>query len=155
MYQSPSRGQLTLEQMVHEIVDYVSQDSSREYQLLIGTDSHTRDGTHFVTAIIVRRVGKGARYFYRHKYHERIRSLRQKIYYETTTSLEVVQSIRERIAKSFLGHLKIEIHVDVGYAGLTRDLIKEIVGMVVANGYHARIKPDASAASSAADRHTK
>lgn len=51
--------------------------------------------------------------------------------------------------------LNIEIHLDIGRNGETRDLIKEVVGMVVGNGYEAKIKPSAYAASHVADRYTK
>ena len=48
----------------------------------------------------------------------------------------------------------LEIHVDVGEHGDTREMIKEIVGMVTGNGFVAKTKPDAYAASYVADKHT-
>lgn len=155
MFVSPTRGELTLDALVSDIVEYVRTDKSAEYRLLIGTDSHTKQGTHMVTAIIIQRVGKGARYFYRHSHHLSMRSLRQKLFYETSLSLDVVFALRDKLAKSLLVGLKMEIHVDAGYVGPTRDLIREVVGMVVANGLVARIKPNSFAASAVADRFTK
>lgn len=155
MFVSPTRGQMSLEQMVTDILSYIHYDPHAEYQLVIGSDSHNGDGTHIVTAVIIRRLGKGARYFYRHTYHEIIRSLRQKLYYETAISLEVVQLLREQLEQDGVRPLNIEIHIDAGYVGPTRQLIKEIVGMVVANGLSVRVKPHSYAASSVADRHSK
>ena len=155
MFVSPTRGEMTLDALVTDIVEYVRTERSAEYRLIIGTDSHTKQGTHMVTAIIIQRVGKGARYFYRHSHHLSMRSLRQKLFYETALSLDVVFALRDKLAKNFLVGLKIEIHVDAGYVGPTRDLIREVVGMVVANGLVARVKPNSFAASSVADRYTK
>lgn len=155
MFVSPTKGRMSLSELVQDILGYINHDPQAEYQLVIGSDSHTGVGTHIVTAVIIRRMGKGARYFYRHTYHEVIRSLRQKLYYETAISIEVVQSLREQLEQSDAGQLNIEIHIDAGYVGPTRDLIKEIVGMVVANGFSAKVKPHSYAASSVADRHSK
>ncbi|OGH30159.1 MAG: hypothetical protein A3F30_00705 [Candidatus Levybacteria bacterium RIFCSPHIGHO2_12_FULL_37_12] len=48
----------------------------------------------------------------------------------------------------------LEIHIDVGEHGDTRDMIKEVVGMVTGNGYVAKTKPEAYGASYVADKHT-
>ena len=146
---------MTLDALVSDILEYVRTDKSAEYRLIIGTDSHTKQGTHMVTAIIIQRVGKGARYFYRHSHHLSMRSLRQKLFYETSLSLDVVFALRDKLARNFLVGLKMEIHVDAGYVGPTRELIREVVGMVVANGLVARVKPNSFAASAVADRYTK
>ena len=155
MFVSPTRGEMTLDALVSDILEYVRTDKSAEYRLIIGTDSHTKQGTHMVTAIIIQRVGKGARYFYRHSHHLSMRSLRQKLFYETSLSLDVVFALRDKLARNFLVGLKMEIHVDAGYVGPTRELIREVVGMVVANGLVARVKPNSFAASAVADRYTK
>jgi predicted RNase H-related nuclease YkuK (DUF458 family) len=42
----------------------------------------------------------------------------------------------------------------VGPVGKTRDMIKEVVGMVNGNGFVAKTKPDSWGASSVADKHT-
>ncbi len=60
---SPTKGRLTLEEVYHEIVEYVSRFPEDNYRLIIGTDSQLRDTTCFVTALIVHREGKGGRFF--------------------------------------------------------------------------------------------
>lgn len=82
-------------------------------------------------------------------------SLRQRIYYETFLSLEVASRLTEKLAKNGHADLDIEIHLDVGEKGETREIIKEVVGMVIGSGYHARIKPDSYGATKVADRHTR
>lgn len=155
MFISPTKGLMTLDEMVTDIVDYVRAERTADYRLIIGTDSHTKKGTHMVTAIIIQRFGKGARYFYRHSQHLCMKSLRQKLFYETSLSLDVVHALKDKLQKSLLVGLRIEIHVDAGFVGATREIIREVVGMVVANGLVARVKPDSFAASAVADRYTK
>jgi hypothetical protein len=43
----------------------------------------------------------------------------------------------------------------VGKVGETKELIREIVGMVTGSGFEARIKPDSYGASKVADKYTK
>ena len=46
------------------------------------------------------------------------------------------------------------IHADVGEKGRTKDMIREVVGMIKSNGFEAKIKPESFAASVVADRFT-
>jgi predicted RNase H-related nuclease YkuK (DUF458 family) len=48
---------------------------------------------------------------------------------------------------------ELEIHVDIGTVGATKEMIKEIVGMIKGSGFFVKIKPDSFAASSLADKH--
>ena len=152
---SPTKGVLTFEQMYQDIMGYVSQAPNEAYRLIVGSDSHTRDDTCFVTAIIIHRTGKGARYYYRRSRRRLITSLRQKIYYETSLSMGLGSKLTERLSHNGHIDLDVEIHIDVGQKGDTKDLIKEIVGMVTGSGFDAKIKPDSYGASKVADKHTK
>ncbi|MEW6183880.1 MAG: ribonuclease H-like YkuK family protein [Bacillota bacterium] len=153
---SPSKGHMSFENMMTDIVDYIRDLPTSAYKVIIGSDSQVVQGeTHFITAVIVHRLGKGARYFYRKRSHRKIKSLRQKIFFETSLSLEIGSLVTKVLHDAGLDELKMEIHIDVGNHGDTRDLIREVVGMVVGSGFKAKIKPDAYGASSVADKHTK
>jgi len=108
-----------------------------------------------VTAIIVHQVGKGGRYYYRRRVHRRIASLRQRIFYEASLSLETASFLAQKLALNGHSELDVEIHLDVGPNGQTKDLVREIVGMVVGSGFDAKIKPDSCGATKVADKHTK
>ena len=147
--------------MVAEIAGYIDEEPTSFYRIVIGTDSQAKaiDGHSeigFVTAIVVHRTGKGGRYFW-HKQALKTKKmvLREKIYQETTISLafaeKIVPKLREAISAA---KYDFEIHVDVGPLGPTRDMIKEVVGMVNGNGYKAKTKPESWGASSVADKHT-
>lgn len=154
-YISPTRGRMDFDRMFSEIIHYVQEDADAHYNLIVGTDSQFGQETCFVTAVVIHRVGKGARYYYARE-HERVgSSLRQRIFYETSRSLSLAGQLAERLAVNGYADLNVQIHLDVGESGQTRDLIREVVGMVVGSGFDARIKPNSFGASSVADRYTK
>jgi len=160
VFTSPTKGKLSLEQVIEEITHYLYAEPESQYRLVIGTDSQDRQisntkFTNFVTAIVVHRIGKGGRYFWKNGSQPQIRSLRQKIYTETSRSLEVAEQVVPKLSIQLNGsnNWELEIHIDVGQSGDTRDMIKEVVGMVIGNGYTAKTKPDSFGASSVADRH--
>lgn len=152
---SPSKGRMDFEKMMDDIINYIKGLPSSSYKIIIGSDSQVKRETSFVTAVIVHRMGKGARYYYRKKTQRRIKSLRQKIFYETSLSLEIGSMVNKFFSNSGFDELNVEIHIDVGTHGETKSLIREIVGMVTGSGFQAKIKPDAFGASSVADKHTK
>ncbi|MDW7652111.1 MAG: ribonuclease H-like YkuK family protein [Bacillota bacterium] len=156
-FTSPSRGSLTLDETYAEVTTYIDEKPKEQYKLIIGTDSqpHYQKDVCFVTAIIIHRVGKGARYFYRKQNHRYMESLRQRIYYETFLSLEVATLITAKLAENGHSRLNIEIHLDVGEVGETKELIREVVGMVIGSGFQACIKPDSYGATKVADKYTK
>lgn len=154
-YVSPTKGRLTFQQLFRDIMDYVCQDPEANYRLIIGTDSQVREETTFVTAIIIHRCGKGGRYYYSREHSHGVRSLRQRIFYETAKSLEVASKLAGRLAENGHSDLDVEIHLDVGENGPSRELIREVVGMVTGSGFEALIKPNSYGASKVADKYTK
>ena len=81
--------------------------------------------------------------------------LRDKIYTESLLSLSCAQELVPLLRKAVSpAKYDFEIHIDVGPIGPTRDMIKEVVGMVSGNGFIAKTKPEAWGASSVADKHT-
>lgn len=145
--------------MVEDIASFVDEEPSSFYRLVIGTDSQTKrlngkSEIDFVTAIIIHRTGTGARYYWRKEKVKKAPVLRDKIYTETLMSLGVAQKIVPEIRK-YVSPKKydLEIHIDVGPLGPTREMIREVVGMVNGNGYTAKTKPHAWGASSVADKH--
>lgn len=153
---SPASGPpLSLDAMFLKVVDYVREDGACRYNLIIGTDSFLNTSTLFVTAVIIHRVGRGGRYFYMKRRRKKITNLRQRMFYEATMSVELASIIKAKLDDNGLEELPLEIHLDVGDNGSTRDMVKEVVGMVTGSGYPAVTKPDSYGASKVADRHSK
>lgn len=155
LFHSPTKGPLSYDRFLKDLLAYVAEEPHAKYKLIVGTDSHTRTDLCFVTAVVVHRIGKGARFYYRRRRQQKIRSLRQKIFYETAISLSLAEKLAESLAESGAAGLNVEIHLDVGEHGETKDLIREVVGMVVGSGFQASIKPNSYGASKVADRYTK
>lgn len=163
-FQNQTDGELSLQEVIASIKKFLEEDKDATYSLIIGTDSHERSTgkkgareANLITAIVVHRKGFGGRYFWNSKKVTNIHSLRQKIYAETYLSLNFASVFVPLLAKGLNGtavQYDLEIHVDVGEHGETREMIKEIVGMVTGNGYVAKTKPESFAASYVADRHT-
>jgi len=161
LFNSPTKGKLSLRKVIEEIALFMGEDRKVDYKLVIGTDSHSRkeNGTRsvdFVTAIVIHRIGKGGRYFWRKEKRERVASLREKIYTETTLSLQMAQGLvpELKVALAGLAPYDLEIHIDIGEVGPTREMIKEVVGMVTGSGYVAKTKPESYGAYVVADKHT-
>lgn len=152
---SPTSGRLSFDDMFAVIVDYISQDPGQTYNLIIGTDSFLNSETLFVSAVIIHRVGHGGRYFYKKSPRRKMDSLRQRIFYEATMSIELASIVKGRLDDNGFKKLPVEIHLDVGDNGATREIIRELVGMVTGSGYAARTKPSSFGASKVADRHSK
>ena len=160
-------GEQTVEQIILDIKNFLEEDSNAQYSLVIGTDSHEiNDGEkvnngirsiNVVTAVVIHRKGFGGQYFWRREVVKNIHNLREKIYTETLTSLNFATFFVPLFRKQLNGkapNYNLEIHVDVGEHGETREMIKEVVGMVTGNGFVAKTKPNAYAASYVADKHT-
>ncbi|MDI3316208.1 MAG: ribonuclease H-like YkuK family protein [Bacillota bacterium] len=153
---SPTRGALDFDGVFQEIVRFLEEDPESEYTLIVGSDSQLRShDVVYVTAIVVHRRGKGGRYFYEKRVRRRSESLRQRILYEASLSLQVAGRLAEALSENGHARMNVEIHLDIGSHGDTKDLIREIVGMVTGSGFGARIKPDSFGASSVADKYTK
>lgn len=153
---SPSKGRLTLAQLVEEIQRYVGEDAEAQHKMVIGSDSQIHGSqTLLVAAIVVHRVGKGARFFYTKKTLSGVSALRQRIYAETQFSMDLLEAVKSHGLLEVLQHCPVEVHLDVGQEGETRKLIQEVVGWVSSVGYTPKIKPFAYGATNVADRFTK
>ena len=161
MFVSPTNGKRKQLELIEDIARFIEEDPESAYRLIIGSDSHMRSikGTpklRLVTAIVVHRLGFGGKYFWQGKQVEKSHTIRDKIYAETLLSLDTAEKVLPKINKRLNGNgsYELEIHIDVGRSGETRDMIKEVVGMVTGNGYTAKTKPDSYGASKVADKHT-
>ena len=160
IFHSPTIGELSASGVISEISKFVNEESEKFYRVVIGSDSQSkrvgsRAEIDFVTAVVVHREGRGARYFWKKEKQIKSPALRDKIYTETLMSLSCAQEIVPMLRKEISpAKYDFEIHIDVGPLGPTRDMIKEVVGMVQGNGFKAKTKPDSWGASSVADKHT-
>lgn len=155
-YHSPTYGKIDLDGLKKVISSFMAADKIAGYEIIVGTDSQkVKKGVYdFVSALIVHRIGYGGIYFWQRQLYEKKMSLKERIYFEATMSLETSENFVQFFKTNGIAKYNIQIHVDIGKNGETRDLITEVVGMVRSNGYEVKIKPESYGASKVADRHT-
>ena len=155
---------LEVPQVVAEVVGFMRAEPLCRYKVTIGTDSERlADGrADFVSAIVVHRVGRGGRYFWRRFELGKFHTLRDRIVREVLLSLDLGKAVLLELQKlspvegpgaQVVPQWEFEIHIDVGERGETRVMIQEVVGMVRAHNFEAIVKPGSYAASNVADRY--
>lgn len=156
LFHSPTHGQLSFSEAINKIKAYIQQEPEFLHRIIIGCDSQTKNGqknVDFVTAIVIHRVGAGGIYFWKREEKQQKYALRQRIYEEALMSLNLAQKLIEHFPNHDVEPQNVEIHVDIGAGGDTRTMITEVVGMIRANGFEVKTKPQAFGASSVADKH--
>lgn len=155
-YYSPTYGKVTLDRLKQIISHFMSSDKKAKYEIVVGTDSQKikKNAYDFISALIIHRVGWGGIYFWKRQIQDKIISLKERIYQEATMSLETSETFVNFFKTNGISKYDIQIHVDIGHNGETRDLITEVVGMVRGSGYDVKIKPDSYGASKVADKYT-
>jgi len=141
-----------------KVEDLVSKHSKKNKKIFIGSDSFIiKNKICFVTAICLLTKNLGGRYFF---YKENV-SLTRYQNLPTRITEEVRRSIE--IAEHFVTNYKIparrfELHLDVSPSGTkneTARLSEMLKGYVQGYGLACKLKPNAWASQSVADRHSK
>jgi len=113
-------------------------------------------------AVVVLRVGEGGRFFLKKiSYKNRkFYNWKMRILEEVLLSCELALFLRENLEKK-IQNLDVNpnyqfryIHADIGENGATRDMIKEVTGLIRGNGFEPKIKPESFVASTVADRYS-
>lgn len=163
MFKTAQGQVMSVPDIAKKIFEFIMSDKTNSYEITVGTDSQNFDRTKMVEVIAVHRKGRGGTYFYNIEFVRRITNLKQKINEETSRSLIVANDLLDCLEEMFLANdmvmedldVSFQIHCDIGRAGKTSVLIKEIVSWVTSQGYVCLIKPDSYAASDIADKYSK
>jgi predicted RNase H-related nuclease YkuK (DUF458 family) len=153
-------GELDIGQVADIIIKYI-QSQENEYHIYVGTDSQNHAKTKMVSVIAVHRVGHGGIFFFDVKMLPKIKTVREKLLTETQYSLEwadkLLKEFEQKEESTGFDYTLIPftLHVDAGFGGPSKDVIKEITGWLEAMGYDYEIKPDSVAAASIADKISK
>lgn len=156
MFQSPTFGEVELPGVRTHIVDFLAKEPGAAHQIVVGTDSqaHNGSGVGFVTAIVVHRAGFGGIYFWKRIINKKPYVLRQRMYEEAALSLSMAEEVVNLLRDDGVTKYDVEIHVDIGAVGPTREMTAEIMGMIRGSGFPVKMKPESFAASKVADRYT-
>jgi len=163
-FYNPTKGNLTLEEVVGEIFSYIKEKKEKFYEIIVGCDSSSGEDSSFPLAIVVLRKGEGGRFFLkkikyppekRRKFKNwKIRIL-EEVYLSCQLALTLKELLEEKSLKFSLKNFQFRyIHADIGENGETKDMIKEVVSLIKGNGFEPKIKPHSYAASVVADRYS-
>ena len=163
-FYNPSRGNLKPEQVLDEILGYMTDKPEKFYDIIVGCDSSSGEDPHFPVAVVILRVGEGGRFFlkkisYPTSSKKKFYNWKARILEEVLLSCELALFLRENFEKKIkslnndFNYQFRYIHADIGENGQTKDMIKEVVGLIRGNGFEPKIKPEAYVASTVADRY--
>jgi len=158
-FYNPTRGNISFEKAIKEMIDWMAEDPEKFYDVIVGCDSSSSEEPHFPVAVVILRKNAGGRFFLKRvKYkNKKFFNLHQRILEEVLLSCSLALKLREALKKESdkLASLKYQfkyVHADIGEGGATKDMIKEVTGLIRGNGFEPKIKPEAYVASVVADR---
>lgn len=163
-FENPTRGRIKFPEVVQEIINYILEDKSKDYSVIVGCDSSSEEDPLFPVAIVVLRKGHGGRFFLK-KIHfrggeaKKFKNWKMRILEEVMLSCKLALSLREELEKRILNFSSLPkfefryIHADIGENGATREMIKEVTGLIRGNGFEPKIKPESYVASGVADKY--
>jgi len=156
-FYNPSRGNLKMSQVIEEILNYIAEKPEKFYDIIVGCDSSSGETPDFPVAIVILRTGEGGRFFLKKIGYKnrKFYNWKMRILEEVLLSCELALFLRENFAKKIkdFDYQFRYIHADIGENGQTKDMIKEVTGLIRGNGFEPKIKPEAYVASTVADRY--
>lgn len=145
----------------HNIIDWVKPMMiAGNVEVNIGTDAQAKGKrVDFVTVVAVHNIGHGGRVFSTKSKDVKVGSLYQKLMCETLMSIEVALGIMGAFPEDDQVEMAdmIKVHVDANpnEKYKSSDHVKSLAGMVSGSGFKYILKPNAWAASHAADHVVK
>ena len=140
------------------IKDAVEKTIIREKELghklkvCIGSDSQVRGGSvEYATVIVFLREKKGGFMFIQNSRENRTMSLRERMIFEVSKSIEVAYALCDLLDKH---DVALEVHADINTDPHFESnvALKEAMGYILSMGFEFKAKPDAFASSSCADK---
>lgn len=123
-------------------------------EIHIGTDSQ-QDGkvTQFVTVIVLVTPSKGARAFYSKETVSRIKSLRERLLREVSTSVQMGLELTAVLPEGTDMTIHVDANPNVKFK--SSEYVQELAGYVAGQGFKTLLKPDSWCATHAADHVVK
>ncbi|MBI4138327.1 MAG: hypothetical protein HY482_01895 [Candidatus Wildermuthbacteria bacterium] len=158
---NPTKGSMDLKSVLSELVLYMKEKPERSYEIIVGCDSSATQEPAFPLVIVALRKQEGGRFFYTRVQYPAPRkfyNLHDRILEEVLLSCHLALWLRENFTKKIkeegvtVPYQFLHIHADIGENGATKDMIKEVTGLIRGNGFEPMIKPLSFAASKVADR---
>lgn len=163
-FYNPTKGNISVDEVMEEILGYIKEKPDRFYDVIVGCDSSSDEEPHFPVVVVVLRKGEGGRFFIRKVKYSSSKKIfsnwKLRILEEVMLSCQLALFLRENFEKKiktfseFPDYQFRYIHADIGENGQTKDMIREVIGLIRGNGFEPKIKPESFVASTVADRYT-
>jgi len=140
----------------YEIIQKIKSHHKNNGHVFVGTDSLINAGNcTFATSIVLLGADnqKGGLYFYKKEKYNEPTKFYTRILREVEKSMNIAMSITD-----VCPNINLEIHMDVSpedKSEKTSKMAKMLLGYARGSGFKCKTKPEAFAASSVADKHTK
>lgn len=160
---NPTLGSIKVNQVIDEILNYMKMRPEKFYDVIVGCDSPSSEEPHFPVVVVVLRTGEGGRFFLKkvnYSSEKKFFNWKTRILEEVFLSCELALYLKENLEKEIKKLASLPnyqfryIHADIGENGQTKDMIKEVTGLIRGNGFEPKIKPESFVASTVADRYT-
>lgn len=139
---------------VEDIASFIQDDSF--YEIYVGTDSKVKKKDRqvtYATCIVLYKRNKGGRIFIKKDKKPLAASLRERLTNEVWRSIEISLELSKILPKN----AEIVVHIDANKSQKHKsgDFHQELASMVSGQGFKFKLKPDAWAAQSVADKFSK
>jgi len=147
-------------------LEYIKEKPDMFYDIIVGCDSSSGLAPNFPVVVAVLRKGEGGRFFlkkvkYSEDFNKKFLNWRNRILQEVLLSCDLAVFLKENfinrikeIDSSQLNYQFKYIHADINEKGRTKDMVRELTGLIKGNGFEPKIKPEAYIASIVADRYS-
>lgn len=164
VFYRPNHGEFELDDVTTILNDLFDRCTDELFDLAVATDSQRKDGYFsFVNVITVHRVTQGGVFLFWRKQREsefgvarkNPNAIRDRLLLEAEQSRKLAGTIDGDVMdRSRRNHVDFAVHVDVNgdQSSIDASIARQAIGHIRGCGYPVRDKPDAYAASKAADR---
>lgn len=133
---------------IDDLAVMVREATKAGQELHVGCDSlQTGRFTQFVVVVVTHTPGKGGRVAYSREVVPRITSLRERLFKEVWSSVQIAMDLSPVAG----GPITVHIDANTNVQHASSAYYQELVGLVVGQGFKHRIKPESWAATTAAD----
>lgn len=161
MYLTGSGNRHTKDEMIGILKTRIESEKKKglKVKIIIGGDSQSFSGDNgtfehaFAIAVALHIVGNGGIFFIRKFRKNHHMHLSEQLFTEVSESIKEANQLKETGLLDMVD--SVEIHCDAGTNGESRNYASAIKGMIEAFGFKGYIKPEATIASTVADKYTK
>lgn len=139
-------------EILKNIIRFIKEKTDEDTNIYIGADSKNIRGfsiTQFVVAVVIHYNGsRGAKMFAVQKKQPVVRSVKQRLMMEAYYAMEVALEMKDNVGKR---NLSVHLDLNTSPEHMSSEVTRQASGLISGQGLRFKLKPEAIAATSAAD----